>query len=427
MGRRVRSGRLHRATGQGAARPRRRPRGDGRLRHGGPRARRRLSRAGAQQPPGVVAGVQGVARRARGAGRGREGHRHDHPRRHGRGRRRADPRPGNGARAARRHRGHVARAHQAGGATALSGHDPPLRRRHVPRRRPVSRSVGRPAPRPEARHPGEPVRALLSVYDKSGLVELARGLAHLGWDLVSSGGTAAALRDVGLKVADTADVTGFPAILGHRVVTLHPKVHGGILADRTDPSHQDDLAAHRIEPFDLVVVNLYPFGSDVSTFEHGASRAEELIDIGGPALMRAAAQKHPPVGVGVDPADYGAVLDELQATGALSDATRRSLARTAFVRTAAYDAAIVHWFDHADRADEAGAEAVEHAAAAAELPDSVPLPFRREPLALRYGENPHPRAALYRSEVGTGGGQPWGGVVNPHRGAGPPYPQLFQP
>jgi phosphoribosylaminoimidazolecarboxamide formyltransferase / IMP cyclohydrolase len=269
------------------------------------------------------------------------------------------------------------------------------------------------------------VRALLSVYDKSGIVELARGLAHLGWDLVSSGGTAAALRDAGLEVADTADVTGFPAILGHRVVTLHPKVHGGILADRTDPSHQDDLAAHRIEPFDLVVVNLYPFGSDVSTFEHGASRAEELIDIGGPALMRAAAKNHAQVGVVVDPADYGAVLDELQATGALSDATRRSLARTAFARTAAYDAAIVHWFDHADHADEAGAEAVEHAAAAAELPDSVHLAFRREPLALRYGENPHQRAALYRAEVGTGGADPWWASMTQHGGLALSYLNLY--
>ncbi len=255
------------------------------------------------------------------------------------------------------------------------------------------------------------MRALLSVYDKSGIVELARGLADLGWDLVSSGGTATALREAGLEVADTADVTGFPAILGHRVVTLHPKVHGGILADRTDPSHRDDLAAHGIEPFDLVVVNLYPFGSAVSTFEHGASRAEELIDIGGPALMRAAAKNHAQVGVVVDPADYGAVVDELQAAGALSDSTRRSLARTAFARTAAYDAAIVDWFDHA--------------AAAGELPDSVHLAFRREPLALRYGENPHQRAALYRSEVGTGGAEPWWASMTQHGGLALSYLNLY--
>ena len=146
------------------------------------------------------------------------------------------------------------------------------------------------------------MRALLSVYDKAGIVEFAEGLADLGWELVSSGGTAAALRDAGLEVVDTADITGFPAILGHRVVTLHPRVHGGILADRTDPAHRADLEAHGIEPFDLVVVNLYPFGAEPSAFEHGATRAEELIDIGGPTLVRAAAKNHAQVGVVVDPA-----------------------------------------------------------------------------------------------------------------------------
>ncbi|HEY6698332.1 MAG TPA: bifunctional phosphoribosylaminoimidazolecarboxamide formyltransferase/IMP cyclohydrolase PurH, partial [Acidimicrobiales bacterium] len=161
------------------------------------------------------------------------------------------------------------------------------------------------------------MRALLSVYDKARIIELAEGLSDLGWELVSSGGTAAALRDAGLEVADTAEITGFPAILGHRVVTLHPKVHGGILADRTDPAHQADLQAHGIEPFDLVVVNLYPFGTDTSTFEHGAAQAEELIDIGGPTLVRAAAKNHTQVGVVVDPADYRAVLDELRTSGSL--------------------------------------------------------------------------------------------------------------
>ncbi len=267
------------------------------------------------------------------------------------------------------------------------------------------------------------MRALLSVYDKSGIVDLARGLADLGCELVSSGGTATALRDAGLEVADTADVTGFPAILGHRVVTLHPKVHGGILADRTDPSHQHDLAAHGIGPIDLVVVNLYPFGSDVSAFEHGASQAEELIDIGGPALLRAAAKNHAQVGVVVDPADYSAVLDELQAAGALSDATRRSLARTAFACTAAYDAAIVRWFDDAPRADDAEVAG----AAAGELPESVHLAYRREPLALRYGENPHQRAALYRSDVASqaDGAEPWWASMTQHGGLALSYLNLY--
>jgi phosphoribosylaminoimidazolecarboxamide formyltransferase/IMP cyclohydrolase len=258
------------------------------------------------------------------------------------------------------------------------------------------------------------VRALLSVYDKAGIIEFAEGLADLGWELVSSGGTAAALRDAGLEVVDTADITGFPAILGHRVVTLHPKVHGGILADRTDPAHRADLEAHGIEPFDLVVVNLYPFGAEPSAFEHGANRAEELIDIGGPTLVRAAAKNHAQVGVVVDPADYRAVLDELRTAGSLSDTTRRELARTAFARTAAYDAAIVGWFDDAT------------GSGAGELPESLHLTYRREPLALRYGENPHQRAALYRAEsTGVGGGEPWWAAMTQHGGMALSYLNLY--
>jgi phosphoribosylaminoimidazolecarboxamide formyltransferase / IMP cyclohydrolase len=266
------------------------------------------------------------------------------------------------------------------------------------------------------------VRALLSVYDKAGIAELAEGLADLGWELVSSGGTAAALRDAGVEVVDTAEITGFPAILGHRVVTLHPKVHGGILADRTDPGHRADLEAHDIEPFDLVVVNLYPFGAKPWAFEHGATRAEELIDIGGPALVRAAAKNHTQVGVVVDPADYRAVLDELRTSGSLSDTTRRELARTAFARTAAYDAAIVRWLD---QTAESGS---------GELPPSLHLTFTREPLSLRYGENPHQRAALYRAEsagvtAGIAGsiaaGEPWWAAMTQHGGMALSYLNLY--
>jgi phosphoribosylaminoimidazolecarboxamide formyltransferase/IMP cyclohydrolase len=264
------------------------------------------------------------------------------------------------------------------------------------------------------------VRALLSVYDKARIIEFAQGLAALGCDLVSSGGTAAALRDAGLDVTDTAEITRFPAILGHRVVTLHPRVHGGILADRSDPAHQADLAAHGIEPFDLVVVNLYPFGTDLSTFEHGASQAEELIDIGGPALIRAAAKNHAQVAVVVEPADYRPVLDELRSDGSLSAATRRSLARRAFARTAAYDAAIVRWFD------ESGTSGPD------ELPDSLHLTYRRDPLALRYGENPHQRAALYRAEAAdttgaagrAGATQPWWAAMTQHGGLALSYLNL---
>jgi phosphoribosylaminoimidazolecarboxamide formyltransferase / IMP cyclohydrolase len=259
------------------------------------------------------------------------------------------------------------------------------------------------------------VRALLSVYDKTGIVDLARELADMGVDLVSSGGTAAALREAGLAVTDTAEITGFPAILGHRVVTLHPKVHGGILADPSDPAHAADMAAHGIEPFDLVVVNLYPFGADPATFEHGAGGAEDLIDIGGPAMIRAAAKNHASVAVLTDPADYPAVLEEIRAEGRVGAATRRRLARTAFALTAAYDAAVATWFD-----SSAGAEAEP---GAGDLPPSVHLAYRREPLALRYGENPHQRAALYRAA--GGGAEPWWASLTQHGGLALSYLNLY--
>ncbi len=143
------------------------------------------------------------------------------------------------------------------------------------------------------------MRALLSVYDKTGVVDLAAGLRDLGFDLVASGGTARVLTEAGLDVVDVADLSGFPPMLGHRVVTLHPVVHGAILADRSDPEHVADLERHGIEPFDLVVANLYPFASNPSI---------ELIDVGGPAMVRAAAKNHAAVGVVVSPADYPAVL-----------------------------------------------------------------------------------------------------------------------
>jgi phosphoribosylaminoimidazolecarboxamide formyltransferase/IMP cyclohydrolase len=241
------------------------------------------------------------------------------------------------------------------------------------------------------------MRALLSVYDKTGIVDLARGLASLGIDLVSSGGTAQALRDAGLAVTDTADLTGYPAILGHRVVTLHPKVHGGILADRDDQAHRADLAAHDIEPIDLVVVNLYPFASDPSV---------ELIDIGGPAMVRAAAKNHAHVAVVVDPGDYEPLLDELRTDGSLSAQTRRRLARKAFARTAAYDAEIVAWLDD----DEL-------------LPDTLHLTYDRQPLTLRYGENPHQQAALYRAAAAAA--PPWWHGLTQHSGVALSYLNLY--
>src|ERR1019366_918457 len=180
------------------------------------------------------------------------------------------------------------------------------------------------------------MRALLSVWDKTGLVEFAAGLVGLGAELVASGGTASALREAGIAHLDVADVTGFPEMLGGRVKTLHPKIHAGILADRAKHEHMAALEENDIEPIDLVVCNLYPFSADPSV---------ELIDIGGPAMVRAAAKNHQHVGVVTNPGQYPGVLEELTAAGSLSNATRHQLARAAFAHTAAYDAQIVRWLD----------------------------------------------------------------------------------
>ncbi len=218
-------------------------------------------------------------------------------------------------------------------------------------------------------------RALLSVSDKTGLEALATGLVALGFELVASGGTSAALAAAGVAHLPIEAVTGSPEMLGGRVKTLHPRIHGGILADRSVPAHLADLAANGIAPVDLVVCNLYPFSRQPSV---------EMIDVGGPAMVRAAAKNHAHVGVVVDPAGYGAVLDELRRDGGLSEATRRGLARAAFAHTAAYDAVIVSWFDAAVDHDDSL------------LPPTLHLALERAPQALRYGENPHQQAALYR-------------------------------
>ncbi len=215
------------------------------------------------------------------------------------------------------------------------------------------------------------MRALLSVYDKTGVVDLAKSLVDLGWELVSSGGTATAIAAAGLPVVEVAAVTDAPEMLGGRVKTLHPLIHGGILADRSNPDHMADLEARGITPIDLVVANLYPFTSDPGI---------ELIDIGGPTMVRAAAKNHAHVGIVVDPSAYGDVLEELREHGSLGDATRRRLARAAFAHTATYDAAIVAWFDEED---------------GEVLPPSLHLAAERAQ-DLRYGENPHQVGARYR-------------------------------
>ena len=245
------------------------------------------------------------------------------------------------------------------------------------------------------------MRALLSVFNKSGIVEFAAGLHALDWELISSGGTAKVISDAGIPVTDVADHTGSPIMLGHRVVTLHPKIHGGILADRDDPEHQQDLETHNIETIDLVVGNLYPFQADPSI---------ETIDIGGPTMVRAAAKNHHHVGVVVDPNDYDIVLAELQNAGSLSSGTRKSLARKAFAHTAAYDAAIVSWFD--DTSQESSASDL--------LPKSIHLSLERVH-DLRYGENPHQTGARYRHSSGSG----WWDDAIQHHGKELSYLNVF--
>ncbi len=222
-------------------------------------------------------------------------------------------------------------------------------------------------------------RALISVSDKAGLVELGKALAGHGIEILSTGGSAKALRDAGLKVIEVSDHTGFPEIMDGRVKTLQPSIHGGILARRTDEGHKKAMADHKIAPIDLVVVNLYPFEATVA---RGADfpTCVENIDIGGPALIRASAKNHDFVTVVVDPADYEAVLAELAANkGATTLALRRKLAAKAYARTAAYDSAIANWF-----AQQQGET----------FPQQLTLAAKRVQI-LRYGENPHQQAAFY--------------------------------
>ena len=235
-------------------------------------------------------------------------------------------------------------------------------------------------------------RALLSVFDKEGLVDLARELHTLGIELLSTGGTALLLETAGLPVVRVADRTGFPEMLDGRVKTLHPLIHAGILAVRDDPKHMSDLAAHGIATIDLVVVNLYPFARTAA--DPGKSLAEvvEMIDVGGPSMVRGAAKNWEHVGVVVDAADYPAVLAELRATGALTRPRRLALAAKAFAHTAGYDGAVAAFL-----ARTAGSAAD----APQRLPDALALDFPKA-AELVYGENPHQRAAFYRDPRAAG-------------------------
>lgn len=240
-------------------------------------------------------------------------------------------------------------------------------------------------------------RALLSVTDKTGLVEFAGVLAGLGVELVSTGGTAKALRDAGLKVKDVAELTGFPEMLDGRVKTLHPGVHGGILHRRDVPEHVAAVAEHRIAPIDMVVVNLYAFEKTAAKAGVTTPELIENIDIGGPSMLRSAAKNFADVAVVADAADYSALTEELQATGGkLSLNTRWRLARTAFATTAAYDSAIATTLE-ALPAEFDGAETVEDAA----LPSTLRVSARLKN-SLRYGENPHQAAAVYTDGSGRG-------------------------
>jgi phosphoribosylaminoimidazolecarboxamide formyltransferase/IMP cyclohydrolase len=246
-------------------------------------------------------------------------------------------------------------------------------------------------------------RALISVSDKTGAAELARGLVGLGFEIVSSGGTARQLREVGLPVTDVEAVTGFPEMLDGRVKTLHPRVHAGILADRRRQEHRRQLVEAGIEAFELVVVNLYPFAAAAARPGIGTDELIEEIDIGGPSLLRAAAKNHASVGVVSDPATYGAVLAELGELGHLSAPTREGLAVAAFRYTAAYDARI---------AAELGARL---AVPGVPFPPQLTLGLERV-LELRYGENPHQAAALYRLPGADPAGGPFAIGIDQRQG-----------
>ena len=223
-------------------------------------------------------------------------------------------------------------------------------------------------------------RALLSVSDKTGLAELGEALARHGTELVSTGGTAKALREAGLEVRDVSDLTGFPEMMDGRVKTLHPKVHGGLLAIRDNDEHAAAMAEHDIGAIDLVIVNLYPFAQTVSS-NAGRDEIIENIDIGGPSMLRSAAKNHHYVAVVTDPADYGGLVAELDAhDGATTIELRKRLAAKAFAATAAYDSMIASWFAFADQQQG--------------FPEILPVPLKRHSM-LRYGENPHQQAAVY--------------------------------
>lgn len=244
-------------------------------------------------------------------------------------------------------------------------------------------------------------RALVSASDKTGLVEFARRLSGHSIEIISTGGTAKLLRDAGLEVRDVSELTGFPEMLDGRVKTLHPKVHGGLLAIRGKLEHQQQIEANKIQYIDMVIVNLYPFRETVAREDVTVEDAIENIDIGGPSMIRSAAKNFEDVVVVVDPSDYAAVADEIDSrNGVVSRSTRLRLARRAFETTARYDAGISEFLEGSVTLDEAEQLQVERSSG---LPERLAI-FARKTLDLRYGENPHQRAALYLTSNSGGGG-----------------------
>jgi phosphoribosylaminoimidazolecarboxamide formyltransferase/IMP cyclohydrolase len=235
-------------------------------------------------------------------------------------------------------------------------------------------------------------RALISVSDKSGVVELAKALAGLGVQILSTGGTAKLLEKEGVRVTEVSAHTGFPEMLDGRVKTLHPKIHGGILARRDLREHMAAIDRAGIAPIDLVVVNLYPFEATIADPDCTLENAVENIDIGGPAMLRAAAKNYAGVAVLVDPADYAGVLAEIRATGGVADATRFALAKKVFAHTAGYDGAIANYLTSLDAQHRRGP-----------YPDALSLQFVKRQ-DMRYGENPHQSAAFYRDRHPVAGG-----------------------
>lgn len=228
-------------------------------------------------------------------------------------------------------------------------------------------------------------RALISVSNKEGIIPFAKQLAELGVDIISTGGTKRALEEAGVPVISISDVTGFPEILDGRVKTLHPAIHGGILAVRSDERHQAALKEHGIRPIDLVVVNLYPFQQTIAKPDVTLAEAIENIDIGGPTMVRAAAKNYADVAIVVDPADYPMVIEELKTTGSIQAKTRQQLAAKAFRHTAAYDAMIAEYLT---------------GLTGEEYPETLTVTYTKKQ-SLRYGENPHQSAAFYAKPLGA--------------------------